>query len=456
MATVLPANGFEFLLVDDNGEGVLLNTDVTPSAPFVDIDDVSGLDQPDYRETFRDHEGTDGGFLDAEFEKGRDIYLTGTVIGPEAMMESYLDSIKANYSPRLSSQPLMRFYFYVQGVGLRFLYVKPRGVRYTWSQMRRTGQVPIQFRMFAEDPRIYSYPSNQVVIPLTLNQTNGFGFNLGFSFGFGGMTTPDGFNAVNNGNRPAPLLVKIMGPVGKPRLLNDTNGGLVVVNLGVRQNDFLVVDMVNHSVTFNGVNRRDVILEDDWFNIEKGNNALRFQDGNVDVVDAVQNPPLNSNYNFESGISPWTASNGTLMQSNDYALFGRYSGKMVSDGSGQNIGPLSDFIAATANTQYTASGWVYSLEAWAMQISMAWYDGSQVLLTSSFGATVNVPAKTWTRLSATATSPASTAFAKFRASRTAASTNPPVGFTYYTDMAVFNLGPNAPAFAQFEWASAWR
>lgn len=138
---------FEFQL--DN-TGVTLNT--TATIPYVDISRVAGLDNAPYRETMRDHEGVDGGFLDAEFEKGRDIILDGVIYADGSNVESYLDSIKRNYAPVTSPIP---FYFKVPGVSERLIYVKPRGVRYNWEQARRLGITEAQFMLFAEDPRIY-------------------------------------------------------------------------------------------------------------------------------------------------------------------------------------------------------------------------------------------------------------------------------------------------------------
>lgn len=457
MATILPSSGYEFLLADDSGNGVLLNTDATPSAPFVDIENVAGLDSPDFRETFRDHEGTDGGFLDAEFEKGRDITLTGTVYGPQALLEAYLDTLKKNYAPRLSSLGLLRFYFYTPGVGLRYLLVKPRGIRYDWSQGRRTGQVPVQIRMFAEDPRIYSYPSNQVVSTLTIYQTNGFGFNLGFSFGFGGMGTTDGFTAYNSGNRTSPLKVTIMGPCDVPRVLNDTVAGIVQVEKQLLAQDLMVIDLGNHTIFYNGVNVRGLASLDKWFGVEQGNNALRFQTGD-NYSGSVQNPALNSNYNIETGLSPWVINGAPsiVTWSDDYALFGSHSIKATGDGATLNFGPMSEFVAVTTGSTYTASGWTYLPETWIMNCAINWYDSGQVFLSTSFGVTQQVLAKQWTRTSVVATAPASAAFARIRPSRTANNGIPPAGFVSYTDMATLTLGSNPPSFAQFEWASAWR
>src|SRR5882672_7106541 len=112
---VLGLNDYEFQL---NDSGVRLNSDSTN--PFVDVTKASGLDSAPYRETIRDHEGTDGGFIDAEFEKGRDIILEGTIYGTVANVETYLDSLKANFAPVATPIP---FYFKPGSVSERLIFV---------------------------------------------------------------------------------------------------------------------------------------------------------------------------------------------------------------------------------------------------------------------------------------------------------------------------------------------
>lgn len=154
----------------DNGP--ILNSDV--SLPFTDIETVQGFDSAPFRETQRDHEGVDGGFMDAEFETGRDIVLSGTVYATDVNnIESYLDSLKQNFAPRTSPVPLV---FKAAGVNERVIYVKPRGCRYNWDQGYRTGTVPIQLMLYAEDPRFYDNVLQGFSVPLGGQATTGMGF----------------------------------------------------------------------------------------------------------------------------------------------------------------------------------------------------------------------------------------------------------------------------------------
>lgn len=152
--------------------GPVLNAD-TASLPFVDITKITGLDSAPFRETIRDHEGTDGGFIDAEFENGREIVLDGTVYASASSAESYLDTLKSNFAPVTSPIP---FYILNPGVVERLIYVKPRGARYDVDTARRLGITNIQFGLYAEDPRIYAATESLTTIPFGAEAITGFGF----------------------------------------------------------------------------------------------------------------------------------------------------------------------------------------------------------------------------------------------------------------------------------------
>jgi len=181
---------YEFQLGDT---GVRLNSGST--VPFVDISKVSGLDNAPYRETIRDHEGADGGFIDAEFEKGRDIILEGMVYGDLTNVESILDSLKLNFAPVTSPIP---FYIKPGTVNERLVFVKSRGARYDWDTARRIGCTEIQFLLFAEDPRIYDANLSSVIIGFGGIAGNGLAFTT-YLDTFTRVTS-SGFGTSNSGN----------------------------------------------------------------------------------------------------------------------------------------------------------------------------------------------------------------------------------------------------------------
>lgn len=254
--------------------GIVLNTD-SIGLPFVDIEKVHGLDNAPYRETERDHEGTDGGFLDAEFEKGRPLILEGTIYSDTSTMEEYLDTLKANYAP---SSVLVPFYYKAPSVDERVLFVKPQGCKYSWEQLRRTGQSPVQFKMYAEDSRIYTADESFTNIPFAAGATNGFSFNLSFSFGFGASGGTDGAFVTNEGNRPTPVEFTIYGPCTTPAILDETYGHNLTFDIILSASESLVVNTQHRTVKLDGVlTRRNTLVAPDWFFLQPGATFIRYR-----------------------------------------------------------------------------------------------------------------------------------------------------------------------------------
>jgi len=269
---------FTFKLGDS---GIVLNTD-SIGLPFFDINRVTGLSNAPYRETERDHEGQDGGFIDAEFEKGRHIVIEGTAYADALTMESYLDTLKANYAPSTSLVPL---YFLAPGRPERLLFVKPLGVSYDWDMFRRIGTANAQIRMFAEDPRIYDSTEQSHTTNLTDVVTSDFGFSLGFSFGFGTTTAvQNGITVTNSGNRSTPATFTITGPVTDPQIVNDATGQrLKFSSITLTALETLVVNTYYRTARLNGTsNRRNNLVQADWFNLEPGETSIRFQAASSD------------------------------------------------------------------------------------------------------------------------------------------------------------------------------
>lgn len=266
---VIGLHDYEFQL---NNSGLLLNSDT--GSPFVDITKVTGLDSAPYRETIRDHEGADGGFMDAEFEKGRDIILEGTIYGTTSNVEGYLDSLKANFAPVESPIP---FYLKPGTVGERVVFVKPRGIRYDWDTARRIGMTEAQFLMFAEDPRIYTNTLISVTMPYGGDSGVGLAFSVGFNVNFGGGATPGGANVTNDGNRPTPAVLTITGPVTNPVIFNNTTSNVLRFTIVLSGSDTLTIDTGNRTVYLNGnQNRRSTLTSPDWFLLDPGINSITY------------------------------------------------------------------------------------------------------------------------------------------------------------------------------------
>lgn len=272
----------EDFTIQFGNNGIILNTEIIPGQPFVDLTKIAGLDNAPVDSTDRQREGMDGGFVDAEFESIRSVVLEGTVYGSEQNVESYLDQLKANFAPSAVSKPL---YVMMPGVGLRVLFCKSMGLKYDIDTYRRVGTVNIQVTLKAEDPAFYG---PEVIATAYLGTSNvyGRGYNKSFDYGYGGSgQRGPSVSLANTGNRPASATLFIYGPVTTPSVHHDQSGTKMIFDTVLEVGDVLEVNLRNRSVVLNGTaNRRNVLLgRAPWFDLPPGINVFRF-DGTQHVA----------------------------------------------------------------------------------------------------------------------------------------------------------------------------
>ena len=269
--------------------GTVLNPDALVP-PFVDLTKISGFDTPEIRSTERDHEGTDGGFLDADFEKMRTLVFEGQMISNGINTWTFLDQLKYEWAPGRGVQPL---YFQLPGLDERLIFVKALGVRFDIDSLIRLGSCDVQFTCQAENPAFYTSTLLTLALPQGATLVGGISFNLGFNMDFGAPVSPAYANAYNGGNRDATALITIQGPVDNPRIYNDTTGNVLDFGLSLSATDSLVVDLYNRTVTLNGTaSRRNTLKNPDWFLLKPGNNIIRYR------ADSSGNPDASISYRY--------------------------------------------------------------------------------------------------------------------------------------------------------------
>lgn len=264
----LADNTFQF-----TDSGVVLNPDLVVQ-PFVDVDKVQGLDNAPYRTSTRNTEGLDGGVVEADFETIRTVVIEGTIYGDGAL-ESYLDTLKANFAPSPNSQP---FYFKAPSNPQKMVLCKSLGLRYDWDVSRRLSVTPFQIQLQAADPTIYATVQQSVVASLPPAATTGRSYNKLYPVTYGGVSTSGLINVTNGGNKPAPATFTITGPVTNPQVISDTTGTSIKILISLGVSDTLVVDLGKRTVTLNGTaNRRNLwAAGSTWFLLQPGVNQLRY------------------------------------------------------------------------------------------------------------------------------------------------------------------------------------
>ena len=253
-------------------DGVILNSDVYSMAPFVDITKVSGLDTSEYRTSERVREGSDGGFIDSQFENMRAITLEGTIYCPTDQAEIFSDTLKGNFAPSFGSQP---FYFKHPSVAQRVIFAKSLGCRYDVNNLRRVGKTDVQFQLKAEDPSIYG---NEIsVVVGQASPPSGRGYNKSYNYGYGTTSGTAGvIDAYNEGNKPTPAIIRLQNIIN-PEIVNDTVGKRLKFTATIDNLDYYNIDLRNRTVILNGTaNRRGTVIgTSQWFLLQPGSNRLR-------------------------------------------------------------------------------------------------------------------------------------------------------------------------------------
>lgn len=142
---------------------------------------------------------------------------------------------------------------------------------------------------------------------------------------------------------------------------------------------------------------------------------------------------------FETGVTGWTATNGTFVQSSAQAKTGTYSGLLTVTGS-----PTSAFIrptamqAVTASTNYQARCWVYSPVWTNVTLNVDWYTSGSVYISTGILSYTLTPA-TWTLMDGVLLSPSTAAFGIHGP---VLAGSPTTGSLLYVDM--IDMAPSLP------------
>src|ERR1700746_1591427 len=245
--------------------GTVLNTD-SMGLPFVDVQQVSGLDVAPLRTASDEHQGMDGTYIDTPYMSSRTIVINGNLYTNPSDPDTLLNSLKADYG----SNVVRPFYFQLPGQPLRFVNCEGGGLVYDIDGGRRSGVTVLQATLLAEDPYIYDWPAQTAVVSVPTVIIVGTGFNMAFNVGFGGSVPLNGATAGNNGTHTAYPIITITGPVTNP-VLTDSFGITMAFSISLASGDSLVIHCRDKSVVLNGqASRRNTLSGLRWFSVPPG------------------------------------------------------------------------------------------------------------------------------------------------------------------------------------------
>lgn len=261
-------NDYEFRYKPD---GIVLNNDAnvpTVGNPIWDITKVSGLDMPDVKVSSKDHDGYDGGAVEAQFYSIRTITLEGTLFcHPNDSLEKWLDKLKDNYAPTSWSQgvPQSGNYFYIKAPGApeKFCGAYSLGVKYDWDNTRRFNSQAFRIMLQCAQPQWYAL-TGKVLGPVAVG--------AGLTYYNEGNYANTGIIKIKNADATVNPVVTLTSP-GTGRAIPITatvpSGGYEIwIDLGQK-----TVSLMQGFNTTNWRNR--VTSEAGWFRFAPGANQIK-------------------------------------------------------------------------------------------------------------------------------------------------------------------------------------
>lgn len=266
----IPTLGVEEFQYEDNG--ILINGD--SAVPFLDLSKIDGLDSADVRQTTHEREGTDGVYIQAQFENARTVTLEGTLYADTNAFETVVDDLKANFAPAALARPL----YYGTDAGLRAVFGKSLGFKYDKEEMRRRGAASFQVQVVCEDPRIYT--PNPISAEVTLGTTvvTGRAYNKSYNYGYGPPSTIEKAFLVLGGNRLQPGVIRIYGPINNAVILHEEYAATMTLAHNIANGDYVDIDLNNRTVKSSGGSniRGKLSLSGNWYLLQPGNNTFSF------------------------------------------------------------------------------------------------------------------------------------------------------------------------------------
>jgi hypothetical protein len=155
---------------------------------------------------------------------------------------------------------------------------------------------------------------------------------------------------------------------------------------------------------------------------------------------------LNANWDFESGIAPWVPGSSATVAPSSALSFTGTSSMLVTPSAGGASGAVSELVAVTTGTTYTATAWLCSPGGYAAGgvAQVQWLTSAHAFISTTTGTVVPLNAGQWTNVTASAAAPAGAAYAKLVVAQAG---SPAPANQYYADQAQLVLPGEIPYLA---------
>ena len=208
---------------------------------------------------------------------GRTVTVTLIVNDDDAAtFAAAVTDLQGTLAPTGAEQALV---FKIPGVadgGVRRIMARARRAAGVINSLYHQSATEIVVELRATDPRIYSDTESSTTLTAAA-PSGGHSFDHGFDLGFGGLGSAGVATVTNDGNVPAPVTLRINGPVTTPRFRNETTDQELEVDITLAAGEWVDLHSKDRTVLLNGTaNRYHLLTVPEWWGLEPGANQLRF------------------------------------------------------------------------------------------------------------------------------------------------------------------------------------
>lgn len=250
--------------------GVLLGSNTSYRTEKVD----GLLSMPDLQAFDTDRTDRHGAFAGRSLLRPRTVQMDVNILVETATTMTDIETIMRTLFTALNpmkGSTTAQLVFQRPGQGKRYVNARPtkRSFPSVYEIPHGLAKGSIEFK--CADPRIYKLTEDQTTILLT------------------GVTSNSG-TVTNGGDFPHSPVLEITGPATNPRIacVEDSNR-TIKVDIVLGSSDTLIIDTFNRTVTLAGVNRYDVVRNDNqWWELQPGANTITMTrssaTGNAQIV----------------------------------------------------------------------------------------------------------------------------------------------------------------------------
>lgn len=237
------------------------------------IEEITGLDGPEVRESSEDFVQGDGG-IHSDFYFGRRPITLSGIMDPNSfgvdrnrMINRLTEATNAMRNDAVLSWTASG------GLPVQIRVRRQNSPRISGGRLKQ-----FQISLVAADPRIYGEAINIGQVAAGASTSAGFTSPLLSPLSSG--ASPVGQLIVQNlGNAGAPPIITIYGPITNPVVKNQTTGDQLAFTYTLAATERLEIDSSQRTITLNGTTNRYSALDfvnSTWWDLQPGNNDIRF------------------------------------------------------------------------------------------------------------------------------------------------------------------------------------